>query len=75
MSLNEYYDEIRNDIAIEFGFEAVGFGSNKLDTNSARYYLEKFNELSADEQNALLASRGYYVTKNDLFDQDDLAID
>lgn len=73
--INEYYDEIRKDIAIEFGLEAVGYGSNKLDISKAREYQKKFNEMSEDEQNALLASRNYYITKNDLFDQDDLAID
>lgn len=28
--INEYYNEIRSDIAKEFGFEAVGLGSNRL---------------------------------------------
>ena len=52
-----YYDEIRKDIAIEFGFEAIGYGSPRLDTLNARDYLNMWNALSIDEQNAILASR------------------
>ena len=41
----------------EFGFEAIGFGSNKLDVKNARHYLAQWNALSKEEQEALLASR------------------
>ena len=57
--INEYYDEIRKDIAIEFGLEAVGYGSNKLDISKAREYQKKWNSLSADEQNEILKKRGF----------------
>ena len=53
-----YTNEIRNDIAIEFGFEAIGYGSPKLDTLNARDYLKMWEALSLDEQAALLKSRG-----------------
>ena len=56
--INEYYDEIRNDIAKEFGFEAIGYGSPKLNTLTARDYLKMWEALSPDEQAALLRSRG-----------------
>ena len=55
--LNEYYDEIRSDIAKEFGFEAIGLGANRLDVSKAREYLAKWNALSVQEQEALLATR------------------
>ena len=58
MSLNNYYNEIRSDIAKEFGFEAIGYGSTKLDKLNANDYLKMWNALSIDEQNAILASRG-----------------
>ena len=56
-SLNNYYNEIRNDIAKEFGFEAIGYGSPRLDTLNARDYLKMWEALSIDEQEAILASR------------------
>lgn len=52
-----YYNEIRNDIAIEFGFEAIGYGSPRLDTLNARDYLKMWEALSVEEQEAILASR------------------
>ena len=52
-----YTNEIRNDIAIEFGFEAIGYGSPRLDTLNARDYLKMWEALSIDEQNALIAKR------------------
>ena len=52
-----YTNEIRKDIAIEFGFEAIGYGSTKLDSLNARDYLKMWEALSVEEQNALLASR------------------
>lgn len=52
-----YYDEIRKDIAIEFGFEAIGYGSPRLDTLNARDYLKMWEALSVEEQEAILASR------------------
>ena len=55
--INEYYNEIRNDIAKEFGFEAIGYGSPKLDTLNARDYLKMWEALSPDEQATLLKSR------------------
>ena len=57
MNSNEYYDEIRSDIAKEFGFEAIGLGANRLDVSKAREYLAKWNALSVQEQEALLATR------------------
>jgi hypothetical protein len=57
--LNNYYNEIRSDIAKEFGFEAIGYGSVKLDKLNAKDYLAKWNSLSTDEQNELLKKRGY----------------
>jgi hypothetical protein len=57
--LNNYYNEIRSDIAKEFGFEAIGYGSVKLDKFNAKDYLAKWNSLSTDEQNELLKKRGY----------------
>lgn len=57
MNSNSYYNEIRNDIAKEFGFEAIGYGSPKLDKLNARDYLKMWEALSIDEQEALLASR------------------
>jgi hypothetical protein len=57
--INEYYNEIRNDIAKEFGFEAIGFGANKLDISKANEMLAKWNSLSTDEQNELLKKRGF----------------
>ena len=56
-SLENYYNEIRSDIAKEFGLESIGYGSNKLDISKAREYQIKFNALSVDEQNALIARR------------------
>ena len=53
-----YYDEIRKDIAIEFGFEAIGYGSPRLDTLNARDYLKMWEALSPSEQEALLKARG-----------------
>ena len=55
--INEYYNEIRNDIAKEFGFEAIGYGSPKLNTLNARDYLKMWEALSPDEQATLLKSR------------------
>lgn len=55
--INNYYNEIRNDIAKEFGFEAIGYGSPKLDTLNARDYLKMWEALSPDEQANLLKSR------------------
>ena len=52
-----YYNEIRKEIAIEFGLEAIGYGSPRLDTLNARDYLKMWEALSVEEQNALLASR------------------
>mgnify|MGYP006294512395 CR=1 FL=1 len=52
-----YLNEIRNDIALEFGFEAIGYGKNKLDVSTAKEMLAKWNALSKDEQEQLLASR------------------
>ena len=57
MSLNEYYSEIRSDIAKEFGFEAIGYGSLKLDKLTALDYLRKWEALSPEEQEAILATR------------------
>ena len=57
MSLNEYYSEIRSDIAKEFGLEAIGYGANRLDISKAKEALAKWNSLSVDEQEALLATR------------------
>ena len=57
-TLNNYYNEIRSDIAKEFGFEAIGYGSTKLDKLNARDYLKMWEALSVDEQNAILARRG-----------------
>ena len=57
MNSNEYYNEIRSDIAKEFGFEAIGLGANRLDVSKAREYLAKWNALSVQEQEALLATR------------------
>ena len=59
MNTNEYYNEIRNDIAKEFGFEAIGLGANRLDVKNARYYLAKWNALTTDEQNEILKKRGF----------------
>ena len=59
MNTNEYYNEIRSDIAKEFGLEAIGFGANRLDTSKAREYLAKWNALSNDEQNEILKKRGF----------------
>ena len=58
-SLNNYYDEIRSDIAKEFGFEAIGYGANRLDVSKAREYLAKWNALSTQEQNEILKKRGF----------------
>ena len=57
MSLNNYYNEIRSDIAKEFGFEAIGYGSPKLDKLTALDYLRMWEALSPSEQEALLATR------------------
>ena len=56
--INSYYNEIRSDIAKEFGFDAIGYGSVKLDRLNANDYLKMWNALSADEQNELLKKRG-----------------
>jgi hypothetical protein len=55
--INEYYNEIRSDIAKEFGFEAIGLGANRLDTKTALDYLRMWEALSPNEQEAILASR------------------
>jgi hypothetical protein len=55
--INEYYNEIRSDIAKEFGFEAIGYGANRLDVKSARDYLKMWEALSPSEQEAILATR------------------
>ena len=57
MSLENYYNEIRSDIAKEFGFEAIGYGSKSLDKLNALDYLKKWEALSPSEQEAILASR------------------
>ena len=54
-----YTNEIRKDIAIEFGFEAIGYGSTKLDSLNARDYLKMWEALSPSEQEALLKTRGF----------------
>jgi hypothetical protein len=36
MSIENYYNEIRSDIAKEFGFEAVGLGANRLTNNEIK---------------------------------------
>ena len=59
MNTNEYYNEIRNDIAKEFGLEAIGYGANRLDVSKASEMLAKWNALSVDEQKALLEKRGF----------------
>jgi len=56
--INSYYNEIRSDIAKEFGFDAIGYGSVKLDRLNANDYLKMWNALSTDEQNELLKKRG-----------------
>ena len=58
MSYDNYYDEVRRDIAIEFGLEAIGFGSTRRDTLTARDYLKMWEALSPSEQEALLKARG-----------------
>lgn len=58
-SLNEYNENIRREIALEFGFEAIGLGANRLDVSKAKEYLAKWNSLSAEEQKTILASRGH----------------
>ena len=55
--INEYYNEIRNDIAKEFGFEAIGYGSKNLTRLNANDYLKMWEALSPAEQEALLAKR------------------
>lgn len=57
MNINEYHENIRKEIGLEFGFEAIGFGANKLDVSKAKEYLAKWNALSEAEKNALIASR------------------
>ena len=57
--INEYHNEIRSDIAKEFGLEAIGYGSVKLDRLNANDYLKMWNALSIDEQNEILKKRGY----------------
>ena len=59
MNTNEYYNDIRKDIAIEFGLDAIGFGANRLDTSKAREYLAQWNALSTQEQNEILKKRGW----------------
>lgn len=59
MNTTEYYNEIRNDIAKEFGFEAIGYGSKSLDKLNALDYLKMWEALSPDEQAKILASRGH----------------
>ena len=56
--INNYYNEIRSDIAKEFGFEAIGYGSKNLNNLTARDYLKMWEALSPDEQATLLKSRG-----------------
>ena len=57
MNSENYYNEIRSDIAKEFGLEAIGYGSTRLDALNARDYLKMWEALSVDEQEALLARR------------------
>lgn len=57
MNTNEYYNEIRSDIAKEFGFEALGYGSKSLNKLNALDYLKMWEALSPSEQEALLATR------------------
>lgn len=55
-TLNNYYNEIRSDIAKDFGLEAIGYGS-RLDVSKAREYLAMWEALSPAEQEAILANR------------------
>ena len=59
MTIDNYYNEIRKDIAKDFGFEAIGYGSTKLDKLNANDYLKMWNALSEQEQNEILKKRGY----------------
>ena len=54
MNTNEYYNEIRNDIAKEFGFEAIGYGSPKITNEQITNAQRLFHSLSQDEQNKLI---------------------
>lgn len=58
-SLNDYYNEIRNDIAKEFGLEAIGYGSPRITNEQIRNAQIKWDSLSESEQKAILASRGF----------------
>ena len=54
MSLNEYYSEIRSDIAKEFGFEAIGYGKNKVTLEQVTNAQRLFHSLPIEKQNELV---------------------
>lgn len=47
-------NEIEKDIAIEFGFEALGYGQPKVTNEQLTNAQRLFNSLSIDEQNEIV---------------------
>lgn len=47
-------NEIEKDIAIEFGFEALGYGQPKVTNEQLTNAQRLFNSLSVDEQNEIV---------------------
>jgi hypothetical protein len=47
-------NEIEKDIAIEFGFEAIGYGLPKITSEQLTNAQRLFNALSVDEQNEIV---------------------
>lgn len=52
-SLNKL-NEIEKDIALEFGFEAIGYGLPKITNEQLTNAQRLFHSLSKDEQNKLI---------------------
>ena len=54
MNTNEYYSEIRNEIAKEFGFEAIGYGLPKITNEQITNAQRLFHSLPIEKQNELV---------------------
>jgi hypothetical protein len=48
MSLENYYNEIRSDIAKEFGFEAIGYGS-RLSDNEIKEAVKAYRNATPEQ--------------------------
>lgn len=47
--IDNYYDEIRNDIAKEFGLEAIGYGSNRLTNDEIKEAVRAYRNATPEQ--------------------------